>query len=96
MNTIEQTDEFENWLDSLADKLGQKAINRRIAQMRGGLMGDVEDVGDKVSEARVHIGPGYRVYFTRTGNTIYLLLCGSDKHSQKRDIRRAKALAAQL
>jgi putative addiction module killer protein len=45
---------------------------------------------------RIHAGPGYRVYFTRRGQTVYLLLCGGDKSSQQNDIRRAKEMAAQL
>ena len=53
-------------------------------------------VGDKVSELRIHVSPGYRVYFTRVGQRVVILLCGGEKGSQKRDISRAKALAAQI
>ena len=51
-------------------------------------------MGDGISEMRVHVGPGYRLYFTRRGKVVYLLLCGGDKSSQKRDIKRAKAMLA--
>jgi len=59
-------------------------------------MGDCAPVGEGVSEMRVHVGPGYRIYFMRTGSTVYLLLCGGDKSSQTRDILRAKAMARDI
>jgi putative addiction module killer protein len=59
-------------------------------------MGDAKTVGDCISELRIHIGPGYRVYFTRRGERIILLLCGGDKSSQRRDIARAKLRARTL
>ena len=96
MNTIEQTDEFEAWLDGLNDRIAQKAIARHIVKMQGGLFGDWKSVGEKVAEARFDIGPGYRVYYTRTGNTIYLLLAGGTKKTQSKDIRKAEELAALL
>jgi putative addiction module killer protein len=54
---------------------------------------DAEPVGDRVSELRIHYGPGYRVYFQRRGETLIILLCGGDKSTQTRDIKRAKQLA---
>ena len=64
--------------------------------MEAGLFGDAATVGDRVSELRIHVGPGYRVYFTRRGERILILLCGGDKSSHRRDIARAKLLAAQV
>ena len=61
-----------------------------------GNSGDVEPVGEGVSELRIHYGPGYRVYFTRHGPTLIVLLCGGDKSTQAKDIKTAKALAAKL
>jgi putative addiction module killer protein len=58
--------------------------------------GDVEPVGDGVSEMKIDYGPGYRVYFKQIGKTVMLLLCGGDKSTQRKDIKRAKELAAQL
>ena len=68
----------------------------RIVRMEAGLFGDAAPVGDKVSELRINVGPGYRVYFTKVGQRVVILLCGGDKGSQKRDISRAKAEAAQI
>ena len=66
----------------------------RIDRLALGNPGDVKSVGGKVSELRVDYGPGYRIYFTRRGQEIVILLCGGDKGSQKRDIRIAVSLAS--
>lgn len=65
----------------------------RIDRLALGNPGDVEPVGDGVSELRIHHGPGYRVYFLRQGDEIVILLYGGDKSTQARDIRRARDLA---
>ena len=94
--TVETTGAFDDWLEGLADPVGREAVVTRIVRMEAGLFGDAAPVGDKVSELRIHVGPGYRVYFTNVGQRVVILLCGGDKGSQKRDISRAKALAAQI
>jgi putative addiction module killer protein len=68
----------------------------RIVAVEEGHFGDWKAIDRTVSELRVHAGPGYRVYFTRRGNTFVILLAGGDKHSQRRDIEMAKKLAAEL
>jgi len=93
MNTFLRTDEFDAWLSALKDKIGRARIAQRIRSAEHGNFGDCEPVGDGVSEMRIHIGPGYRVYYTRRGDVIYLLLLGGDKSSQKRDIKRAIEMA---
>lgn len=93
MVEIRQTAVFGKWIKGLADRRARFAIAKRIDRLAFGHAGDAHSVGDGVSELRVHLGPGYRVYFIRRGETVILLLCGGDKGSQVRDIARAKALA---
>jgi len=96
MYTILRTDAFAEWLDGLADEKARARIAVRIISAEKGNFGDCAPVGDGVSEMRIHFGPGYRLYFTRRGAMIYLLLCGGDKSTQKRDITRAKVMLAAL
>lgn len=93
MITFLRTEEFDNWLAALKDRKGRARIVKRIRSAEYGNFGDCEPVGEGVSEMRIHFGPGYRVYFTRRGEVVYLLLLGGDKSSQKRDIKRAIELA---
>ena len=96
MFSVLQTREFEVWLDNLRDGKARAAISKRLLQIEGGLPGDTKSLGGKVSEIRIHYGPGYRLYFTKRGLFVIVLLCGGEKGSQKRDLQKAKELAAQL
>ena len=80
----------------LRDHRARAKIAARIDRLAHGNPGDVEPVGEGVSELRVHYGPGYRVYFVRRGNALIILLCGGDKATQAKDIKSAKALAVNL
>ncbi|MDP2751628.1 MAG: type II toxin-antitoxin system RelE/ParE family toxin [Rhodocyclaceae bacterium] len=93
MNMFVHSDEFKSWLQGLKDRLERAIIVKRIRAAEAGRFGDCESVGGGVSEMRIHFGPGYRVYFTRRGEVVYLLLLGGDKSTQKRDIQRAKEMA---
>jgi putative addiction module killer protein len=88
--------EFSLWLDSLKDVTLRGALAARIRRLQLGLMGDVEPVGNGISELRLHLGAGWRIYFTQRGTQLIVLLAGGSKRTQKRDIKRAKALAATL
>ena len=96
MNTILRTAAFDTWLTRLRDPIGKARIVERIRSAERGQLGDCGSVGQGVSEMRIHVGPGYRVYFTRTGSVVYVLLCGGGKGTQKRDIAKAIAMAEQL
>lgn len=96
MYTVLRSDVFAEWLDRLADEKAKARISVRIISAEKGNFGDSAPVGDGISEMRIHYGPGYRLYFSRRGKVVYLLLCGGDKSTQKRDIKRAKAMLATL
>ena len=96
MIQVRQTPVFRQWLDDLADQRAASRIAQRIVRLQAGLFGDSKPVGGGVSELRVDYGPGYRVYFVQRGQVLIILLCGGDKRSQRRDIVRAKTLAAEL
>ncbi|WP_281661581.1 type II toxin-antitoxin system RelE/ParE family toxin [Microvirgula aerodenitrificans] len=96
MNTFLITPEFSNWLTALRDPIAKARIVHRIRSAEQGNFGDCEPVGDGVSEMRIHVGAGYRAYYTRRGEVIYLLLCGGNKSSQKRDIKHAKDILKTL
>jgi len=81
---------FTEWLAGLRDKAAEARIRVRLRRVEAGNFGDCEPVGEGVTELRIHLGAGYRVYFGRHDKTLVILLCGGDKSSQAADIRRAK------
>jgi putative addiction module killer protein len=94
--SIKPLPEFTAWLDGLTDAAVRGVVAARIKRLERGLMGDVEPVGEGISELRIHAGAGWRVYFTQRGPVIIVLLVGGSKRTQKSDIKRAKTLAALL
>lgn len=93
MLKVLRTSVFANWINDLRDSKARARIQARIERLIIGNPGDVKSVGSGVSEMRIDYGPGYRVYFTRRGTTIVLLLAGGTKDSQERDIKQAQELA---
>lgn len=93
MYTIKKTDNFLNWHSSLKDLKAKLAIARRIDRMGQGNFGDSEPIGNGASEARIDIGPGYRVYYVVQNKEIIILLLGGDKSTQQKDINKAKDMA---
>jgi putative addiction module killer protein len=91
---VKQTDTYSNWLDNLKDASGKFRIISRVNRIEEyGILGDTTPVGDGVSELRLHFGPGYRIYYIINDDVLILLLCGGDKSSQKRDIKKAILMA---
>ncbi len=88
-----KTGEFDKWLRSLRDRNAVVRIAARLDRMAVGNAGDVKALGGGLSELRIDYGPGYRVYFMQRGPIIVVLLCGGDKSTQDKDIKRAKKLA---
>ena len=86
---VEKTPEYSEWLDGLKDTGGRARVLMRIDRLIHGNPGDHRNLTNGVSELRVDVGPGYRVYFSRRGDRLLLLLAGGDKSSQAKDITKA-------
>jgi putative addiction module killer protein len=96
---ISSTTVFDKWLSKIKDRQAVKAVLLRLARVEAGNFGDAKPVGDNVSELRIFVGKGYRVYFTVEGEKIVVLLCGgtkSNKKEQQDDIKQAKSILAEL
>lgn len=81
---------FSEWLNTLRDIGARALIRKRLNRLRIGNFGDTQNLGNGIHELRIFYGPGYRVYFGLDGKDIVVLLCGGDKKSQKRDIKKAE------
>jgi putative addiction module killer protein len=88
--TVEGRFPYRDWVASIADKKARAAVLARVDRLAFGTFGDWKVAGDGVFELRVHLGPGYRVYFGRKGKAVVILLCGGDKRSQISDIKQAR------
>jgi putative addiction module killer protein len=96
LKTIYTTELFDVWFESLKDKQASRRIQARIDRAEEGNFGDHKSVGERVSEMRIHHGPGFRVYFIEREFEIVILLAGGDKSSQSKDIKQAQDIARQL
>jgi len=94
--TILTTDEFDRWLAKLRDRQARMKVAARMTSIEQGNLGDAKSVGGTVSEIRINYGPGYRLYYTRKGLEIIVLLVGGDKSTQQRDIDRAIKLVGKI
>lgn len=93
---VEFSAEFKAWLNGLNDLTAKEAISRRIVRVEIGNFGDHTSVGDGVSELRIHVGQGYRAYYTIRGRIVVFMLLGGTKRTQDRDIVRAKQMAREI
>ena len=96
MMTIRQTEEFKTWVRGLKDRIAQAVIQARIRRVSAGNFGDAKALGGGIHELRIDSGPGYRVYFTKRGREIVILLCGGSKRTQDGDIADAREIADRL
>ncbi len=101
MIDVRETPDFTNRLATLSDQRARLQVVRRISRVAAGNLGDaksvdVKSVGGAVSELRIDHRSGYRVYYTRRGKAVVILLCGGDKRTQSKDIRKARDIAETL
>jgi putative addiction module killer protein len=96
MFEVIESDVFQSWMSELRDKRARAKITARIARVAEGNLGDWKPIRGAVSELRIDHGPGYRLYFTRRGSRLILLLCGGDKRTQSADINRALGMVNEL
>ncbi len=90
------TEVFEKWIRRLRDQRAKASILTRIERIEDGNFGDRNSVGGGISELRIHVGQGYRVYYIVRRRKVVILLCGGDKSSQQRDIDRAHQIFGEL
>jgi len=96
MYLIEKTVYFDKWLRKLKDNLAKSKILTRLKKLERGHFGDVKSLKDKLHELKIHHGPGYRIYYTKKGDSIILIICGGDKSTQANDIEKAKEILKEL
>lgn len=83
------TEPFSEWLKNLSSSSAKSRVAKAVTKMETGLMADVKSVGKGVQELRLHFEKGYRIYFGYDGHTLIVLLAGSDKKNQQRQIELA-------
>lgn len=96
MLEIRKTDTYALWIDNLRDLQARACVQVRVERLAAGNPGDVRAIGEGVSELRIDYGPGYRVYFTKRGREVVILLAGGNKTTQSADIKVALRLSRNL
>lgn len=94
--TIKLTEAFYEWHKSLKDRQAKAAVTARLLRAGAGNLGDRKSVGGGVSEMRLTIGQGYRLYYTVRGNTVIFMLIGGNKSTQQADIAKAQAMQKEI
>jgi putative addiction module killer protein len=90
---VEETETYREWINALTDKLGRARIQVRVDRLVHGNPGEHRNLTGGISELKIDFGPGYRVYYSKRGNRLLLLLAGGDKSTQQKDIEMAIHLA---
>jgi putative addiction module killer protein len=96
MYEIETVVDFDNWLESIKDGKTRMVIVKRIRSMAMGTLGETRSLGNGLFEAKIRFGSGFRLYFANKGAKIIVLLCGGDKSTQDRDIKKARKMAEEI
>lgn len=96
MIELRKTERFARWIDGLRDLRARARIQARLDRLAENNAGDVQPVGEGVSELRIDYGPGYRVYFKAHRHAVVILLAGGDKRTQPQDVKIARRLAREL
>lgn len=96
MIELRTTRDFDRWLSKLKDPVAKRQIALRLTRLQAGNPSDSKQIDEHLFEMRLFTGPGYRIYYSKCGNRIILLLCGGDKSTQRRDIEKARHLLAEL
>ena len=96
MLEIRQTEHYRHWFDKLKDREARARIDIRLRRLSLENPGNVKSVGEGVSELKIDYGPGYRIYFTKKGSSLVILLAGGDKMTQTSDIEKAKKLVHEI
>lgn len=89
---VEKTDDYRAWIDGLKDLAARARVLMRVDRLIHGNPGTHRDLTEGVSELKVDVGPGYRVYYSLRGDRLLLLLAGGDKSTQAKDIAKALLL----
>ena len=89
---VEKTDEYRNWIDGLKDLAGRARVLMRVDRLTHGNPGTYRNLTEGIAELKVDVGPGYRVYYSKRGDRLLLLLAGGDKATQAKDIAKALEL----
>jgi len=93
---IRTTETYLQWINALKDRVARARIQVRVDRLAHGNPGQHRNLTDGISELKIDVGPGYRVYYTQRGEELIILLVGGDKSSQQRDITIAQELARNL
>lgn len=93
---VQMTEVYRDWINALKDHTARARIQVRIDRLAHGNPGQHRNLTDGVSELKIDVGPGYRVYFTRRGEELIILLAGGDKSTQRQDVKAAITLARNL
>ena len=89
---VEKTEEYREWIDGLKDQAGRARVLMRVDRLIHGNPGVHRNLTESVSELKIDVGPGYRVYYSQRGDRLLLLILGGDKPSQTKDIAKALEL----